>query len=99
MTIHPRHVEVGEKDGEALGRQEVQSGGATIQIEFNACDAVEADRKNVNASEPFLPDWVEDVNACDGYKNIRWRMRLVSNLISQQVARVYSVNIPLVYKE
>ena len=77
---------------------QVQTGGATVRVEFNACDAVEADRRTVNQTAPFLPGWTETIDDCDGFANIRWRIALVSNLISGRRARLTNVALPLVRK-
>ena len=40
--------------------------------------------------------WTENINDCDGFECIRWRMWLISNLISSQRARVEHVIVPLI---
>lgn len=74
----------------------VQSGGASVLIEFQACNAVEANRRTVNQAAGAPTDWLEDIHLCDGYGCIRWRIYLVSNLISNQRARVYRVVVPII---
>ncbi len=87
------------KDSDYLPIQitpQVQTGGAAVRVEFSACDAVQADRRSINQSLPFLPGWTESINACDGFANIRWRLSLISNLISGTRARISNVTLPLV---
>ncbi len=74
----------------------VQTNGATVRVEYQAANAVEADRRTINQGAPFLADWTENVNDCDGYANIRWRIYLVSNLISGTVAKVTNVIVPVI---
>ena len=38
----------------------------------------------------------EEINDCDGYECIRWRIWLISNLISNQRARLLQVDVPVV---
>ena len=73
----------------------MQSGGAIVRVEFQACDTIE-DRRTINQAEPFLADWTENVSDCDGYKCIRWRMQLISNLISDTRASLTQVVLPVV---
>jgi hypothetical protein len=73
----------------------VQAGGATVTIRFQGADAVEADRVTINQAAPFLPDFVDDVDDCDGFRNIRWRVELRSNLNSGAVGRLDCVQIPV----
>jgi hypothetical protein len=73
----------------------VQAGGAIVQIQFQGADAVESDRRTINQAAPFLPDWVDDIDDCDGYKNIRWRAFLRSNLNSGAVGKLNCIQIPV----
>jgi hypothetical protein len=73
----------------------VQAGGATVTIQFQAADAVDASRITINQAAPFLPDFVDDIDDCDGYRNIRWRAFLRSNLNSGAVGRLNCVQIPV----
>ena len=75
---------------------QVQTGGAQVRVEFNACQAVEAVRRTINQIAPFLPGWTENVDDCDGFACIRWRIFLISNLISGQRASLTSVALPVV---
>jgi hypothetical protein len=73
----------------------VQEGGATIVVQFQGADAVEADRRTINQAAPFLPTFVDDVDDCDGYRNVRWRIQLRSNLNSGAVGRLHCVQLPV----
>ena len=84
----------------------IQVGGAHAEIEFQACDVFDLDpvtgQQIVNQAADFTadpvtgePTWVKDVNECDGMQNLRWRLRLISNLISLEVARITKVTIPM----
>ncbi len=73
----------------------VQSGGAEVRIEFQGATAVEPDRRTINLGGPFT-GWTENVHDCDGFACIRWRIYLISNLISNQRASLYEVNLPVV---
>lgn len=90
----------------ALLDPSIQIGGAHVEIEFQGCDAFDLDpisgQQIVNQAADFTadsvtgePTWVKDINECDGMQNIRWRLRLISNLISLEVARVSKVTIPM----
>ncbi len=85
----------------------VQTGGAQAEIEFQAADAFDVDpttgQQVINRAAEFTadtvtgdPTWVKDINACDGMQNLRFRLRLISNLISLSVARVSKVTIPMI---
>jgi len=83
----------------------VQSGGAQVILEFQAAALVDTDpsgQQVVNQAGPFTqdadgnPGWVKDINLCDGMANIRYRLSLISNLISLEVARVSKMVIPMV---
>lgn len=74
----------------------VQGGGALVKAEFQAADAVEADRRTINKGSAYLPDWTESIDACDGYACIRWRIFLISNLITGTRARLSDVIVPVV---
>jgi hypothetical protein len=80
----------------ALVNPSVQTGGTQAVIQYQAADAVDFDRRTINAAAPFLADWTEDANDCDGFNNIRWRMILTSNLISNQRPKIFDVALPYV---
>lgn len=74
----------------------VQSGGTLVQVEFQAAHACDEDRRTINVGPGPATDWVKDINECDGYECIRWRMFLVSNLISNTRARLLRVVLPVI---
>ena len=84
----------------------VQVGGALVQVEFQGADAIDIDPSTgapiVNQAAPYTkdditgePTWVLDINKCDGMQNLRFRVRLISNLISLKVARLSQIIIPM----
>jgi hypothetical protein len=83
----------------------VQAGGAQVEIEYQGADAFDLDplgNQVVNQAAEFTadtetgqPTWVRDINKADGMKNLRFRIRLISNLISLATARVAKVVIPM----
>jgi hypothetical protein len=75
----------------------VQAGGALVRVEFQGATAVLAtsNRTTHNTAVPFTP-WTLDVNACDGFPYLRWRLRLTSNLNSNTVARLGSITVPVI---
>jgi hypothetical protein len=72
----------------------VQTGGAQISILYQGADTVQSDRRTINQAAPFT-GWTNNINDCDGMRCLRWRISLISNLISSQVARVNQVTIPM----
>ncbi len=83
-----------------------QSGGALVEVEYQGADAFDVDPQGnqiVNQAADFTaddvtgqPTWVTDINKADGMKNIRFRIRLISNLISLATARVGKIVIPMI---
>jgi hypothetical protein len=73
----------------------VQAGGATVKIFFSGTDFVQTDRRTPLAGGQLI-DWTDDINDCDGCRCIRWRIELISNLISNQVAKLTKVEIPMI---
>ena len=75
----------------------VQAGGATILMEFQGATAMQAsgNRNLINQAFPFTP-FTTNVNDCDTYPYIRWRITLTSNLNFNAVAKVDKVIIPIV---
>jgi hypothetical protein len=75
----------------------VQSGGAQILMEFQGAFAMDAtgNRNRVNQAFPFTP-FTSDVDDCDGYPYVRWRITLTSNLNFNAVAKVDKVILPIV---
>ncbi len=74
----------------------VQSGGTQVRIEFQAAHGCEADRRTPNVSLGPPTEWTENINDCDGFERIRWRMNLISNLIINTRARLYHVAVPVI---
>jgi len=74
----------------------IQSGGTEVLVEFQAAHGCEADRRTPNVAMGPMTDWTDDLNDCDGYECIRWRIYLISNLISNQRAKLYRVAVPVV---
>lgn len=79
---------------DALLTPVVQSGGAVVRIEYQGAALVEADGRTINQAGAFTP-WTVDVDDCDGFPYIRWRIVLDSNLVSQQIPTLQSVQIPV----
>ena len=74
----------------------VQSGGATVLVEFQGCQGIDpTGRDTVNVALPFT-EWTQDIDDCDGMPYIRWRITLSSNLKSQTVARITRIIIPMI---
>lgn len=72
-----------------------QPGGASVFIEYRGCTAVQPGRREP-ANVGTIVDWTTNINDCDGLACVQWRMTLTSNLISNTVARVTSVSLPIV---
>jgi hypothetical protein len=91
--------------GPALLTPAVQAGGARVEIEYQGADAFDVDANGnqiVNQAAPFTadpttgePTWVTDIDACDGMKHIRYRLRLIANLTSLAVPKIDKVVIPM----
>jgi hypothetical protein len=75
----------------------VQSGGAKVVIEFYGATALQAasNRTLPNLSFP-IRDWTTNINDCDGFPYIRWRVNLRSNLSTGSVGKLKSVWVPVV---
>jgi hypothetical protein len=43
----------------------------------------------------FNPLWTQDQDLCDGYRCVRWRIKLISNLLNGSVARLTQVQFPV----
>ena len=74
----------------------VQSGGTEVRAEYQAAHGCEADRMTPNVALGPPTAWTEDINDCDGFECIRWRIFLISNLISNTRARLFRVVVPVV---
>jgi hypothetical protein len=74
----------------------IQAGGAQIVMEFQAAMGLELNsRVNINQILPFTP-FTTDINDCDTFPYVRWRMTLISNLVSNKTARIASVVLPII---
>jgi hypothetical protein len=75
----------------------VQSGGATILMQYQGATALDPTgvRNRINQAFPFTP-FTTDVDDCDTYPYVRWRMTLTSNLNFNAVAKVDKVILPIV---
>ena len=69
-----------------------QANGASLIVEFQGADAVEADGVTINQALPFT-GWVTDIHQCDGMQNLRYRICLISGLDTLLVARVDRITI------
>ena len=72
----------------------MQTGGAVAALAFQGADAVEADRRTIDVSQPST-GWVSNIDLCDGMRYIRFRFTLTPAPVSLQPARVDSVRIPV----
>ena len=74
----------------------VQPGVATVHVEYQGAMALDAssDRRLPDVSQAVTP-WTTDVDACDGYPYIRWRLTLVADVLRNEVPEVDSVAIPV----
>jgi hypothetical protein len=77
----------------------LQSGGAQILVEYQGATALEvsSNRSKPNEAFPFTA-WTTSVNDCDTFPYIRWRITLTSNLISNQVAKLGSIQVPILQR-
>jgi len=74
----------------------VQSGGTEVRVEFQGAHGCEADRRAINVALGPPTEWTENIDDCDGFECIRWRIFLISNLISNTRARLLRVDVPLI---
>lgn len=74
----------------------VQSGGTTVLVEYQGAFSLDAlsQRTVINLALPSTA-WTTNVNDCDGFPYIRWRVTLTSNLITNQVAKLSSIALPV----
>lgn len=64
-----------------------QPGGAAFTIEWQGANSP-------TDTPDKMSNWSADINVADGYRYIRFRVRLISNLISNTVARIDEIRIP-----
>lgn len=72
----------------------VQALGTRVLIRYQGATLVDAGRADLNPGQPFTP-WTTNVDLCDGYPCLRWRLELQGNLISNAVPRVDRVIVPM----
>ena len=74
----------------------LQAGGATVLAEFQGAIALDPTSARTKINTSFAStDWTSDIDDCDTFPYIRWRLTLTSNLNSLQVAKVENVAVPL----
>ncbi len=74
---------------------QTQPNGASVIIEYQGADLVEDDRRTINAAGLFT-DWTRNIDDCDGMQKLRYRVLLISNLVSGQIASVDQIRIPII---
>ena len=74
---------------------QTQPNGASVIIEYQGADLVEDDRRTINVAGLFT-DWTRNIDDCDGMQKLRFRILLISNLVSGQIASVDTVRIPII---
>ena len=72
----------------------IQGGGAVVSILFQGADIVENDRRTINLAGAWQ-DWTNNINDCDSLRCLRWRISLISNLISNVTAKLNRVLVPM----
>ena len=73
----------------------VQPGGAQIIVEYQGAMGLDPmGRDTINVALPFT-EWTQDVNDCDGFPNIRWRVTLIANIQSNTVATAIKIAVPI----
>lgn len=73
----------------------IQTGGATVEIFFQGAQGVANDRRTINQALPFT-GFTKNINDCDGFACLRWKINLISNLQSGITAKLNKVQIPMV---
>jgi len=81
---------------DAIVSPAIQAGGASVVVEYQGAFALDvtSSRTVINIARPST-SFTTAVNDCDGYPYLRWRITLVSNLLTNQVAKVNSVVVPI----
>ena len=74
----------------------IQSGGATVLLEFYGAMALDpaSNRTLPNLSFP-VRNWTTNIHDCDGFPYIRWRASLRANLSTGFVTKIRSIWIPI----
>ncbi|MCU0726659.1 MAG: Ig-like domain-containing protein [Planctomycetes bacterium] len=82
----------------AVVSPQVQAGGASYLLEVQGADAVFDPGTNRWVDNPATyTAWTADVNSCDGKRMLRFRFTLYSNMNSNSVARITSLQIPYTF--
>ena len=71
-----------------------QQDAATVQVEYQGVQQVLADRRTIDTNGAFTP-WTSNVNDCDGFRYIRFRISLRADPSTLAPARVERIVIPL----
>jgi hypothetical protein len=80
--------------GDAVVDPFLPSGQGMALIEFQGATNVLSDRRTIDLAEPHTP-WTSDIDDCDGYGFLRWRIRLRGDMGTLVTPRVFSVMIPV----
>ena len=56
--------------------------------------AVEPNRRTIVTTQPSTP-WTSNIDDCDGMPYIRWRVRMVGNLLTGDPGQITRVQIPV----
>lgn len=75
----------------------VQAGGAQLLVEFYGARALDAasNRTLPNLAFP-VRNWTTNINDCDTFPYLRWRLTLTSNLSTSTVAKVQQIIVPII---
>ncbi len=73
---------------------ETQSGNAVVALAFQGADAIEADRRTLDVTQPHT-GWVSSIHACDGMRYLRFRFTLTPDPVTLEAARIDSIRIPM----
>lgn len=81
---------------DAILSPSLQTGGAQVLVEYQGAMLLDttSNRTKINTAQPSTP-FTTSVDDCDGYPFLRWRITLTSNLISNTVARLASITVPI----
>jgi len=74
----------------------IQAGGALVLVEYQGAFVLDtlSNRTLINMALPSTP-FTTNVNDCDTYPYLRWRIKLTSNLISNTVAKIQKISVPV----
>ena len=71
-----------------------QQDSASVLVEYQGAQAVQADRRTIDESLAFTP-WTTNANDCDGFRYIRFRITLRADASTLAPARVDRIVIPV----